>query len=128
MSQENVEIVRRFGEAMDRGDHASALRFLAPDVVVTVMQEGAVHGREAVSAMWKRWEAEWEEMEIVTEELLDVGDHVVVTMRESGRGRSSGAKVGARYFSVVTLRDGKIVRAAEYTERSRALEAAGLQE
>ena len=34
----------------------------------------------------------------------------------------------AQFFDVFTLRDGQIVRLEEYTDRERALEAAGLRE
>jgi ketosteroid isomerase-like protein len=128
MSQENVEIVRKFYEAILRGDHAAALACLAPDVVFAVTQEGTVQGREAVRAMWERWEADWEEVTPVAEEFIDVGDQVVVTIHEWGRGRGSGIKVDARFFNVFTIRDGQVVRKVEYAERANALEAAGLRE
>jgi ketosteroid isomerase-like protein len=128
MSEENVEIVRRFYEDILRGDHAAALRCLAPDVVFTVTQEGSVHGREAIRAMWERWEDDWEEARPVAEEFIDVGDQVVVTVHEWGRGRGSGIEVEGRFFNVVTLRDRKVVRKVEFTERAQALEDAGLRE
>jgi len=43
-------------------------------------QEGTVHGREAVRAMWERWEADWEDLRFVAEEFLDAGDHVVLPL------------------------------------------------
>jgi ketosteroid isomerase-like protein len=36
--------------------------------------------------------------------------------------------VDARYYEVYTLRDGKVSRVDEYSERDEALEAAGLSE
>ena len=41
---------------------------------------------------------------------------------------SSGAEVEGRHFEVYTLRDGKVLRVDEYTDRAEALEAAGLRE
>jgi ketosteroid isomerase-like protein len=128
MSQENVEVVRKFYEDILRGDHVAALASLAPDVIFTVSQEGPVRGREAVRAMWERWEADWEEARPVAEEFIDAGDEVCVTVHEWGRGRGSGIEIDARFFNLVTVRSGKIVRKVEYAERSKALEAAGLRE
>jgi ketosteroid isomerase-like protein len=129
MSQENVEIVRRFYESIHRGDHAEALACLAPDVDYRVLQEGPARGPDAVEAMWGRWESEWEEGgEAVAEEFIDAGDQVVATVRESGRGRGSGIEVDARVFKVFTFRSGKVVRMVEFIERSEALEAVGLSE
>jgi ketosteroid isomerase-like protein len=128
MSQENVEIVRKFHEALRRGDHTDALALLAPVVAYKVAQEGMVHGPDAVLDVWERWESDWEDLEETTEELIDAGDHVILGVRYLARGRRSGIEVGDRFFNVYTLRNGKIVRKIEVTERSQALEAAGLSE
>src|SRR5262245_3209428 len=128
MSVENVEVVRRFYEDIVRGDHAAALRCLAPNVVFTPAQEGSVRGRDAIRAMWERWEDNWDEYGLVAEEFIDGGDQVVVTVHEWGRGSGSGIQVDARYFNVATLRDRKVVSKVEFRERAQALEAAGLTE
>jgi ketosteroid isomerase-like protein len=128
MAQENVEIVRRFFEAIRQGDNAAALACLAPDVEYQVGQELPMRGRDAVWAMWERWESDWEELETVTEEFLDAGEHVVVTVRCAARGRGSGVEVDNRTFDVFTLRDGKCVRKLEFQVRSEALAAVGLSE
>jgi ketosteroid isomerase-like protein len=47
-----------------------------------------------------------------------------VVFESSMRGRASGIDVKARIFALVTVRDGLIVRMAEYLERDDALEAA----
>jgi ketosteroid isomerase-like protein len=53
---------------------------------------------------------------------------VVVTARHRGRGRESGVTVDARFYVVYRLRDGKVIRADEFSGRAEALEAAGLSE
>jgi ketosteroid isomerase-like protein len=65
---------------------------------------------------------------VTIEEIIDAGDRVVLSAHHRGRDRGSGIKVDARYYEVYTLRDGKIIRVDEYTERIAALEAAGLSE
>jgi ketosteroid isomerase-like protein len=61
---------------------------------------------------------------VLPEEYVDRGDSVVVTVRLRGRGRGSGVEIDARFYDVSTLRDGKIIRMDQFTERSQALEAA----
>jgi uncharacterized protein len=126
MSRENVEVVRRLFETYGRGDHAEAASCLAPDVVYQVGQEVPAHGRDAVRAVWERWESDLEELETIPEEFIDAGDQVVVTVYYSGRGRGSGIELEDRLFEVYTLRDGKCVRKVEFRDRADALEAAGL--
>ena len=75
-----------------------------------------------------RWKAEWHDYRVMPEEFVDSGDSVVVTVRLRGRGRGSGVEVDARFYDVYTLRDGKIVRMDQFTERSQAFEAVGLAE
>jgi uncharacterized protein len=130
VSSENVEIVRRaFAFGMQgQGDPAEALSDFAPDVVLNSVEQGASSGRDAVRANFERWESAWEEVEATAEEFIDGGDRVVVAGHFRGRGRASGVEVDARFYDVFTLRDGVIVRIDEFTERSAALEAAGLRE
>jgi ketosteroid isomerase-like protein len=47
---------------------------------------------------------------------------------QTGRGRGSGVEVRLPTFHVFTLRDGKVTRHRSYSDRTEALEAAGLQE
>ena len=124
MSQENLQIVRRFVV----GDLEAALVYADPDIVWNPVEEAAAEGLDAVRASLARWKSAWEEYETVHEEFLDSGDRVLVTLRMHGRGRGSGVEVEARLYDVYTLRDGLIVRMDEFTDRSDALEAAGLQE
>ena len=122
MSQENLEIVRRFVV----GDLEAALAYADPDIVWNPVEESAAQGLDAVRGSLGRWKSAWEEYETVHEEFVDMGDRVLVTIRMRGRGRGSGVEVEARLFDVYTLRDGLIVRMDEFSDRSEALEAAGI--
>ena len=124
MSQENVEIVRRF--LVVDVDVDSALPYADPAIVWNPIEEPAAQGHDAVRANLERWENEWDEYEVIPEEFIDTGDRVVVTVHLRGRGRGSGIEIDARFYEVYTLRDGKIVRMDEFAEQSEALEAAGL--
>jgi ketosteroid isomerase-like protein len=128
MSQENVETVRKLFDAYLRGDYAEAMTYLASDVVYGVGQELPARGPDAVREMWERWESDWDALRTEPEEFVDAGDHVVVSVRYSGRGKGSGIAFDDRLFDVYTVRGGKCVRKLEFRERSEALEAAGLDE
>jgi ketosteroid isomerase-like protein len=127
MSEENVERTRAAFESYLRGDYDAALAGLDPGVVYKPAQEAAVQGRDAVRASWERWEADWDEVEMTSEEIIDAGDHIFHAIHFRGRGRGSGVHVEARFFQVYTVnRDGVTVRWEEFTDRADALEAAGL--
>jgi ketosteroid isomerase-like protein len=123
MSQENVETVRRF---LSLADVDEALEHADPGIVWNPIEELPTQGHDAVRTSLAHWKAEWVEYQLTQEEFVDMGDRIVVTVRVGGRGRGSGVEVDARFFDVYTLRDGKIVRMDQFTERSEALEAAGL--
>ena len=107
MSQENLTIVRTFVV----GDLEKALLYAAPDIVWNPVEEASGQGHDAVRASLARWKGAWDEYEVTHEEFVDARDRVV-----------------ARFFDVYTIRDGEIIRMDEFTERSAALEAAGLRE
>jgi ketosteroid isomerase-like protein len=119
MSEESVEIVSRFLDA----DVDEALTYADPGIVWNPIEELPTQGHDAVRASLERWKAEWDDYEVLPEEFLDMGDRVVVTVRLRGRGRGSGVEIDARFYDVYTLRDDKIVRMDQFTERGQALEA-----
>ena len=122
MSEQNVEIVRRFLAAeMDE-----ALALADPGIVWNPIEESPEQGHDAVRASAVRWKSEWDDYELIPEDFADMGDCVLATVRLRGRGRGSGIEVDARFFDLYTLRDGKIIRMDQYAEESEALAAVGL--
>jgi ketosteroid isomerase-like protein len=121
MSQENVEIVRRFLV----GDLDEVVAYVDPDIVWNPVEESSTQGPEAVRASTERWKSEWDDYELIPEGFVDMGDRVIATVRLRARGRGSGVEVDARLYDVYTLRDRKIVRMDQFTEQTEALEAAG---
>ncbi len=122
MSQENVEIVRRFLKA----GVEEALPYADPGIVWNPIEELPTQGHDAVRASLARWKGEWDDYRLMAEEFVDRGDSVVVTVRLGGRGRGSGIEIDALFYDVYTLRDGKIVRMDQFNDRSQALAAVGL--
>jgi hypothetical protein len=120
VSQENVEIVRRFLDVSVE----EALAYADADIVWNPTEESPSHGRDALSASLERWRREWDDYELMPEELVDMGDRVLAIVQLSARGKISGVEVDARFYDLYTLRDGKIVRMDQFTERSEAIDAA----
>ena len=119
MSQESVEIVRRFLCV----DVDEALTYADPEIVWNPIEEVPTQGHDAVRESLARWKAAWDDYKVMPEEFEDRGNRIVVTVRLAGRGRGSGLEIDALFYDVYTLRDGMIVRMDQFTERSHALEA-----
>ena len=131
MSQKNVEIVRQAFEALVRGDLVAFLDALDPDVEWKQVEEPrARHGHTGVGEAIAQWFEMWEDPRFEAEEYIDGGEHVVLLMKLTGRGKGSGAGVEMSSYHVFTVSNGKIVRMYELGpgKRAEALEAAGLPE
>jgi ketosteroid isomerase-like protein len=128
VSAENVEIVRRMLDAYFRGDFEAGLSAFAEDVEWRD-QFGIYHGHEGVAESTARWAGTWDDLEMEVEELLDAGgDDVVLTIRQTGRGRGSGVPIEGTTSWVYTLRDSKIVLARLFGDPAEARKAAGLED
>jgi ketosteroid isomerase-like protein len=130
MSKENVEIVRRaFAyEFYGVGDRAEAEAIFDPNVVMNPTNEPSSYGIDAMRSDMESWASAFDELEVTGEEFIDAGDPVLVTAFHRGRGRASGVEVETRFYELYTLRDRKVVRVDEFTDRPDAFEAAGLRE
>jgi uncharacterized protein len=134
MSQENVEIVRRAGEAWQRGGIDAMLEFLDPGVEWRVRpdlpESGTYRGHEGVRRLFTRFEEVLEGQGYEPQEYIDAGDLVVMPLHWWGRGRRSGAVVAERQGEtwVFTVRDGRVATVHEYRDKREAIEAAGLEE
>ena len=129
MSQENVEVVRELWDAYSRGDIDRVIALSDPYDVLVTLEEGPLHGPDAIRANYARWMEAWEEEpETTVDEVIGTGDHVLMIACFQGRGRGSGVRVEQRLYEVYTLRNGSILRVDEFSDRAEALEAVGLRE
>src|SRR5688572_21981379 len=98
MSQENVEIVRRSFEAVNRGD-AEALAALCHEEVefvsmLTAVEESSYRGKDAWETYFRDMGAIWEGWRATGIEILDAGDERLVSVfRMVGTGKLSGAPI-----------------------------------
>jgi ketosteroid isomerase-like protein len=129
MSEENVEIVRRFYRAWARNDLPGPMELMDPEIEYVnptrAVEPGTRRGRAAFGRAVEKVFKGWERWEIELEQLRPVGDHVAVVLRYRNRVHGSTADVAAHESALWTLRDGRVVRYAWFHEPAEALEAAG---
>ena len=140
MSQENVELVKLLFAAGSDMDKQAFLSALPEAIAQTCDPEIEWHedpqradarvyrGHDGVRESFERWLDQWDEYGAEPERFVDCGDDVLVVAREHGRGTRSGATVSGRIFTVVTFRNGKVLRYREFYDEAAALEAVGLSE
>ena len=132
MSQENVEALRR-GYEWATARLELIPEFFAPDFEADMSEAGpetvVVRGVEAAQESLREYWEMFDDFHIELEEVIHADEGLVVTaVRDGGRMRGSDAEVWNRFFHVWTFADGKVARLSIHTDRSRALEAAGLSE
>jgi ketosteroid isomerase-like protein len=131
MSQANVEIVRRMYDAWKRGDFEVALSYIHSDVQWSEPPDNpgarTWSGHEGVRGALTTWMGAWEDFRYEIRELIDCGDdRVLLSARQTGRGKGSGIEISEENFSLYEVREGKIVNQRMFRHRAEALEAAGL--
>src|SRR5215211_4808804 len=134
MSQENVEIVRRIycrTLKLDPDLLAGLAELATSDTVfdfTDAYPDGdVVNGLEGVRQIAANWP--WEALHFVPERFLDVdGRRVLVFVRATATGMGSGVPVERRTAHECTFSDGSLVHFKVYSDREKALEAAGLRE
>jgi ketosteroid isomerase-like protein len=149
MSAENVELVRRNFEAVQRALDAywrdprsiakaleegtlwpewqEAFEYLHPDVEwQTVFLGQTFRGWHESARVWDDFLRAFREYRPHLVEVEDLGgDRVYLVMELEGVGRNSARPMDSRFYAVFTVRDGLVVRLEEYTSREEALAAAG---
>ena len=132
MSEENVEILRRALPESVPANPEDLFSILDENVewdyVVAFPEFETAHGPAEVRVFLREWSEAFDDFSFQAEEMVDAGDSVVVHVRQSGRGKETGANVENHAWQVFTLRDGKVVHCRGYDAEAQALEAAGLSE
>jgi ketosteroid isomerase-like protein len=132
MSQENVEIVRRWIALTNAGDIPAILNLLDPDIECFPAEgepEAApFRGRDAYARRAHEARKSFDEHHVEVSECIDLGEYVAVVARISARGRISRVPVSGEEVWLLRFRDGKCVEYRECGTKQRALEAARLRE
>lgn len=135
MSGEHLDVVRSmyagFGDlAHADADFASYVdaHYVSECEYLPVEERSAISGRDAMIRWNERWFDAWDELHADATILEDLDGTIVTEVAVSARGAGSGMEVDQRFFHVIELRDEKIWRIREYTERQEALAAANRSE
>jgi ketosteroid isomerase-like protein len=132
MSEENVEIIRRGFETMQRDGWQTLFSLIDPEFELTTppdlaMEPDTYRGEAGLRRYFESFEDAMEDIQVVPEgEFLGAGDKVFVPFRLSARGRETGIEATQHAFQVWTMRAGKGLRVEIFASREQALEAAGL--
>lgn len=129
MSIAASDVVRSYFRTFGSGGVDAAAEFWHPDVEWRAIESaaddvGVIRGHDALRHYYEDWIDTLADLRAEVEEILfEADDRVAVAVRNSGRGRASGAAAEGRYYVACIVRAGRIVAGREYATREQALEA-----
>ncbi len=132
MPNDNAELIRTAYEAYARGDLVTMLGFVDPDLEWTYLDPSledpepqVCRGRhELQEALERRAE---QGLKSVLEEVAGNGEQVMVVVRTPGADAYRVRPADDLNFTVLTVRDGRIVAIRDCRDRREALAVAGIQ-
>jgi ketosteroid isomerase-like protein len=133
MSQENVELLRRFHAAFNRRDLDALLALHDPEVEVVSLRMGLegghpFQGHEGVRSWYESLLDVYPDFGSEIEEVRELGEVTIARLRQYGRGRESDAPIELTVWHVAHVRNRKIVWWGAVRTEAKALEAARLRE
>jgi ketosteroid isomerase-like protein len=132
MSIASSDVVRRYFRTFESGGVDAAAAFWHPEIEWRAIESaaddvGVIRGHDALRRYYEDWIETLADLRAEVEEILfEADDRVAVAVRNSGRGRASGAGAEGRYYVTCVVRAGRIVVGREYATREQALEAVRL--
>ena len=128
MSISTSDVVRSYFRTFETGGVDAAAEFWHPDIEWRAVESaaddvGVIRGHDALRHYYEDWIDTLADLRAEVEEVLfEADDRVAVAVRNSGRGRASGAAAEGRYYVACVVRAGRIVTGREYATREQALE------
>jgi ketosteroid isomerase-like protein len=117
---EGSEFAARVYAAINARDRAAIRALTAPDIVFATTVE-AYRGPEALLEWMDEGDDAFDDFSVELLEVVELGGHVVASMRQRGRGKASGAEVDDHITHVWTLWDGRAVRLQSFARHDDAL-------
>jgi ketosteroid isomerase-like protein len=139
VSRENVELVRRlYAELASEGATQEFVQRLTDDALSRFLDPGiewvpvthsllavdSYRGFDGVRRFWGEFLSTWENYKVEPLRFYDAGDQVAVVVHIVGR--TQELAVDETRSSLLTVRDGRVVRVLSFADRQGAREAAGL--
>jgi ketosteroid isomerase-like protein len=130
MSNASVDLVRSIYADWERGDFThTEWAHEQLELVLTGggPADGSWKGLPATRQGWREFLRQWEDLRMEPDECRELDDQrVLVLDRPRGRGRASGRKTTLEGATLFDVRDGKVVKVVDYTDRGLALADLGL--
>lgn len=129
MSKENVEIIRKLFEAVEKRDAAGVLGAYDENIVIreasSLPYGGEFHGAEGALKHAQGYRKVWDNLQSFARQkmdakILDAGDYIIVLWRQ--RAAKSNRSFDSSAASVYKLRDGKIVESEMFQDTAAILE------
>jgi ketosteroid isomerase-like protein len=127
MSDQQVEIVRRALERWSRGDLEGFIEGMDPEIEwrtsgIYPDVDPVYRGHEGFRKFWRDFHEIWETLSMELRDTVVMGDQVAFSFHFDATGRD-GVRTGRDQASVVTLRNGLLLRIENYASWDEALEA-----
>jgi ketosteroid isomerase-like protein len=130
---ENLDLVRSICSAWERGDFGST-EWADPEIE-GLQADGVApaswHGLSGMADAEREFLNAWDDYRLEVEEYRELdGSRVLVLIRHTGRGKTSGLELGQMQLNAGVLfhvRGGKVTRLVTYWDRDRALADLGLE-
>ena len=122
---DDLEALRGGYEAWNRGDLSAVFALVDPDIEwrpgPDAPETGELSGREGFKSFVESWTESFDDLRIEPQEVVQVGEHVVVVVRQRGRGHSSGIELDITTVHVWRLRGGRATGWYAYRSRAEAM-------
>jgi ketosteroid isomerase-like protein len=129
MSQENVEIVLAFVDASNARDREQLEAVRAPEFEkLTARERDGMPVPSSTDRYLDEIDEAWKAHRVEVEQIVDLGDRIVVLGHIEAEGRTSGVQLSQPVAGIYAVVDGRVARVDGFHIWDEALEAAGLSE
>ena len=90
--------------------------------------DAVFHGHAGYQEVWQQMMDAFDDFHAEPVDIIDLGDTLILAIQYAGHGTGSGVPVKVPLFQVFRVRLGLAVWQQDFSDRSEALEAAGLSE
>jgi ketosteroid isomerase-like protein len=127
VSGKRIEIVRRLLERWSKGDLGGFIEGVDPELEwrtsgIYPDVDPVYYGHEGFRKFWRDFHEAWETLSMELRDSVVVGDQVAFSFHFDATGRD-GVRAGRDQASLVTLRNGLLLRIQNYASWDEALEA-----
>ena len=128
MSQENVEVVRRWIDGYNHRDMEGLVALTSPELAVQSVFGFDFRGYEGLRAYFMELDGAYDDFQVVPSGLIDAGAAVVMVAQAKWRGKDSTAEGETSVQVAFWFRVGRVFGIETFRDRRDALEAVGLSE